>query len=314
MRRQNVHAVFAALLAAFAGLACFPAEPERAVVAPRVAAVRSTFAPLAALDVEFARIPAGRFAMGSPWREEGRNWDESPVHEVTISRPFFIGRTEVTNSQYRPFADAHPEHRPAWTDSQARVPGVEDAYRRLGDAIAAPDRPVVGVSWYDAVAFANWRSVREGFATCFAIHGSDVQPVQNCLGYRLPTEAEWEYAARAGTTTRFPCGDGDECLGAEAWYRDNSRMNTHTVGGKAANPWGVYDMLGNVWEWTSDRLDIYPFHPQIDPSGSRWLKRRVLRGGSWEYPASGCRPANRGYYVPSWRDDTIGFRLARTVP
>jgi formylglycine-generating enzyme required for sulfatase activity len=157
------------------------------------------------------------------------------------------------------------------------------------------DHPVVNVSWNDATAFCDWLSRQEG------------------QEYRLPTEAEWEYACRAGTTTRFSFGDDDTALGESAWYSANSGNQTHPVGEKRPNAFGLYDMHGNIWEWCSDwySADYYRRSPADDPRGSEAAEDRVFRGGSWGVEPRLARTAYRGRGAPEYRCHFLGFRLAR---
>ena len=160
---------------------------------------------------------------------------------------------------------------------------------------AKEDRPVEQVSWDDAQEFLAKLNLMEKIDT-----------------YRLPTEAEWEYACRAGSTTRFCFGDKEEKLGEYAWYGDNSEGKTHPVGQKQPNAWGLYDMHGNVWEWCQDWYGDYPAGPVTDPRGPDAGEYRVLRGGSWDNDTRNLRSAVRNYYYPDYRSDIIGFRVART--
>jgi formylglycine-generating enzyme required for sulfatase activity len=220
--------------------------------------------------VELVFIEGGEFLMGSPPDEEGRRDDETQ-HRVKVS-PFWLARYPVTNEEYGRFLKENPHIKPPrfWGD------------RRFNQA----QQPVVGLTWEDAAAFAKW------------------------TGGRLPTEAEWEYACRAGTTgPRY-----DDDLDAIAWWGKNSGGATHPVGQKKPNAWGLYDMLGNVWEWCADWYGEYPEEPVTDPPGPARGTRRVVRGGSWgnDNP-SGVRGANR-YWLEPWRsDDYLGSRCARGV-
>ncbi|BCJ35882.1 hypothetical protein Athai_33850 [Actinocatenispora thailandica] len=164
-------------------------------------------------------------------------------------------------------------------------------------AVTDPDRPVDGVSWFDAVRFCNAYSARAGLAPVYRFDGDEVTADPGADGYRLPSEAEWEYACRAGSAgPRY--GELDEI----AWYRGNSGGRSHQVGQRAPNAWGLYDLLGNVWEWCADHYD-----PQVYGS------YRVLRGGGWADEHWSCRASVRRRSHPTFRIDDVGFRLARSV-
>ena len=224
-------------------------------------------------------IKEGSFAMGSPSFEVDRSADEGPQTSVTISRGFWMGIYEVTQAQYLDVAGNNPSN-----------------------FTSVANGPVEKVSWNDAVAY------------CVALTTSerDAGRCPATWSYRLPTEAEWEYAARAGSATRFSHGDdpGYTSLTNYAWYKSNSGNTTHPVGQKAPNAWGLFDMYGNVWEWCQDSWDgsaNYPGGGTIDPlvtSGSG----RVIRGGSWSGIAFLCRSALRGNNYPGSADDYGGFR------
>jgi formylglycine-generating enzyme required for sulfatase activity len=230
------------------------------------------------IGMEFVLIPAGEFDMGSPSDEEGRYSGEGPVHQVTIKNPFYIGKYEVTQEQWRAI---------------------------MGDNLSwftgSDNLPVDRVSWRDVQEFIAKLNDKEGVAK-----------------YRLPSEAEWEYACRAGTSTRYSFGDDESGLGDYAWYCDNSHYKTHPVGQKRANPWGLYDMHGNIWEWVQDCLhDRYSGAPT---DGSAWVGDckfigywRHLRGGGWGSDARLCRSAFRNAYDMRVRDCGMGFRLLREV-
>ena len=212
--------------------------------------------------LEMVLIPAGEFDMGSPVLEKGRREDE-PFHRVRISRPFHMGKYEVTQAQWLLVMGENP--------SKFKVMG----------------NPVETVSWEDCQKFL----VKLG------------QLVKD-RKFRLPTEAEWEYACRAGTATRFYFGDNDADLGNYAWFSGNSGSQTRPVGSKRPNPWGLYDMHGNVWEWCADWYGKYEFPVGgvvIDPVGPGGGETRVLRGGSWNYTPDNCRAANRYSYSPDYR-------------
>jgi len=236
-------------------------------------------------------IPAGEFWMGSPDDEEGRYSDEGPQHRVKITRPFQMAAVAVTNAQYAAF---DPGHR--WQPWQ----GVSEEELR--------HHPVVDVSWYQAVSFCRWLS------SCF----------EWARGCRLPTEAEWEYCCRAGTETQYWSGDKESDLARVGWYDKNSGARTHRVGEKAANPWGLYDVHGNVWEWTwsewtgdysehADGRTLYPAEQPEDPAGPPGA-RRVIRGGSYWLEARIARAACRYLWDPWDRYRVQGFRLLLVRP
>jgi formylglycine-generating enzyme required for sulfatase activity len=234
----------------------------------------------------FVLIEPGRFTMGSPRSERGRELNETQ-HEVTLTRGFYMQVTEVTQGQWQRVMGNNPSH----------------------FVICGSDCPVEQVSWLDAVAYANALSRADGYSECYDANGNvpGGGSIYDCAGYRLPTEAEWEYAARAGST-RAQYGALDEI----AWYAGNSGDSTHRVGQLQANAWGLYDMVGNVWEWTHEW-----FGPlcgsDTDPVGSASGTYRGLRGGAWDFNARGLRSAARFTETPSNSSITIGFRLARTA-
>lgn len=223
-------------------------------------------------------IPPGTYRRGSDTSETGRDRDEGPCHEVTLSRGFFLGSHEVTQAQ--------------WTAVMGSNPAV---FKR---SLNARECPVESVSWDDCQRFIA-RINDLGLAS-----GT----------FRLPTEAEWEYAARAGTTTRFPWGHDirEAEIHAHAWANSRSFAITHPVGRKHANAWGLFDMHGNVWEWCSDLYGPYSAGPHTDPAGPTSGRERVFRGGSWyDFPTS-LRSANRHRHLPDGRYTAIGLRLAFT--
>ena len=260
------------LLEASAGSAPDPAPtPPLAPQAQPAHRLTRTFNLPGGMSIEMVWIPPGSFAMGSPESEMGRWDDEGPPHQVTISRGFWLGQYEVTQGQWEAVVGTNPSH-----------------YK-------GNNRPVETVSWEDAQGFAKQLN---GWA------GNSV--------YRLPTEAEWEYAARAGTTTRWSFGDEAGRLGYYAWYSDNnSPLGTREVGLKNPNPWGLYDMHGNVWEWCQDWKGAYSTTRQINPTGPMAGSVRVLRGGFFNDRARGVRSAARHCYAPGYRGYGFGLRLLR---
>ncbi|MBU6162444.1 MAG: SUMF1/EgtB/PvdO family nonheme iron enzyme, partial [Myxococcales bacterium] len=278
-----------------------------------------------ALGFSFALINAGTFTMGSPSGELGRVGDETQ-HTVTLTRRFLMQTTEVTQAQWTSLSGGvNPSCFQSTTVTECSTSNANDS------------GPVERVDWYSAVAFANALSVREGLSACYSLTGcSDAvdgwQDGQHsgctgatfaglsCTGYRLPTESEWEYAARAGTTTATYAGNltsivcDDRTLPPIAWFCGNSGNRTQAVAQKTPNAWGLYDMLGNVWEWTWDWYGTYP-GTVTDPTGPTSGSDRVLRGGSWIiFGAQSARAAIRDLRTPAARGNNSGFRLARSLP
>lgn len=239
------------------------------------------------------RIPAGTFEMGAPVDERGTESGEQPVHRVTISQDFYLGKYEVTQGQWRAVMGSNPSY-----------------FTSCGDTC-----PVEQVSWSDVTGSG-------GFLEKLNQHLSSTgQP--GAGKYRLPSEAEWERAARGGTQTRFSYGDalgcGDRCetcaVHAQSmWWCGNAAGATRPVGQKAANPFGLYDVHGGVWEWVQDWYAPYSSSAQTDPQGPPSGSGRVVRGGSWGSYARYCRSAPRDGDDPvTSRYSDIGFRLARPL-
>ena len=231
-------------------------------------------------------IPKGEFAMGSARGNQNADGDERQ-HAVTITRDYYIGAFEVTQAQFEQVMGRNPSQ-------------FQDATIRGGGA----NHPVERVSWNDAVEFCRRLSER---------------PEERAAGrvYRLPSEAEWEYACRAGSPGDFAFGDDAQQLGDYGWFAANGGGQTNPVGQTKPNAWGLYDMHGNAWEWCGDRYERYSGRPAIDPTGPSQGTDRVYRGGSWNYAASYCRSANRTATGPSfeWFDFlSISFRVAMGVP
>jgi formylglycine-generating enzyme required for sulfatase activity len=231
------------------------------------------------VGMKLVLIPKGTFMMGSPESEEGRQKEETQ-HEVTISKDYYLGVYEVTQAQYEKVMGKNPSY------FQGAKVGNENA-----------DLPVDNVSWDDTVEFCK--------------RLSDL-PEEKKAGrlYRLPTEAEWEYACRAGSKTAYAFDDEEGLLPEYGWFERNSSDRTHTVGLLGPNAWGLYDMHGNVWECCSDRYGDYPKGAVSDPSGPKVGSSRVYRGGSWYDVAASCRSALRFRIAPVVRYYFLGFRLA----
>ena len=227
------------------------------------------------LGMKFVLIPPGEFMMGSPTSEAGREGNEAP-HQVTLTQPFGLSIYEVTQEQYQKVMRTNP----------SRFKG--------------PKNPVEMVSWSDSVEFCVRLSALAGEKAAGYV-------------YRLPTEAEWEYACRAGTATKYSFGDNDAQLANYAWYNLNSRKASHPVGQKRPNPWGLYDMHGNVGEWCNDWYGDYPSGPITDPTGILSGTKRAYRGGCWSYFSVGCRSALRTMNTPDYLLSDHGFRVLRSA-
>jgi len=254
-------------------------------------------------SIELVRINSGTFTMGSPTSEANR-YDDETQHQVTISKGFYMGKYEVTQEQYQAVIGVNPSYfssDPASGEVQAK-------------------RPVENVTWYDAVEFCNKLSERESLTSVYTITGrtpatgypitsATVTVNWNASGYRLPTEAEWEYACRAGTTTAY--NTGNTISDSTGWYSSNSNSRTHEVGKKPPNAWGLYDMHGNVYEWCWDWYGTYASGAQTDPRGADSGSHRVHRGGSWLSFGPVIRSACRVSSNPYGRYYGYGFRLLR---
>ena len=249
-------------------LADEPAKPAEVPVASEKAIENS-------IGMKFVPIPAGTFTMGSPAGEKDRSSDETQ-HQVTLTKSFYMGRTEVTQGQ--------------WKKVMGTEPWKGESLVREGD-----DYPAVYISWDDAVEFCKKLSAKENRV------------------YRLPTEAEWEYACRGGTKTAFSFGDDEGELSKYAWFAFNADSigedYAHQVAQKLPNAFGLHDMHGNVYEWCSDWFSEYPSGPLTDPQGPNTGSSRVLRGGSWYVGPNYVRCAHRYFNTPGHRYYNYGFRL-----
>jgi len=231
------------------------------------------------VKMELVWVPAGSFQMGASDSEQDRFDNEGPVHTVELDG-FWMGKFEVTQEQYEAVMGQNPSY------------------------FKGAKNPVEAVSWNDATDFCRKLTDKVGRASSPASAGRT---------FRLPTEAEWEYACRAGSTTRFCFGDSDGDLGDYAWYDGNSGRQTHPVGEKKPNAWGLYDMHGNVWEWCGDWYADYGAGSSKNPSSPSSGSDRVYRGGGWFYPARSCRSAFRSGDDPGRRNGLQGFLGFRAV-
>ena len=221
--------------------------------------------------LEMVLIAAGEFMMGSPESDGHARGDEKPQHRVRITKPFYLGKYPVTQEQ--------------WNEVMANNPSIADGLQN----------PVDSVSWEDCQKFCdvlNTKPHPEG-------------------KFKLPTEAQWEYACRAGNTTTYSFGNDESELSAHAWYFENSHRQSHPVGGKMPNAWGLYDMHGNVCEWCQDWYDCgyYAHSSTDDPAGPVTGSERAFRGGSWDLPARMCRSACRSDGDPACHNYLLGMRV-----
>jgi formylglycine-generating enzyme required for sulfatase activity len=283
-KASRTTALVCTLLAPLANLGCQRAGPAPAAVAtlPTVATKSG---------VEMVLIPAGSFEMGS---KHGRE-DERPAHKVWIDS-FLMDRQEMTQAVYEKIGQTEALPNPSH--------------------FKGPDLPVEQVTWPQAARFCNARSRFEGLQPCYNEDTGDCNFQAD--GYRLPTEAEWEYACRAGTDADYSFGSETRQLGDFAWFADNASKKTHSVGQKKPNPWGLFDMHGGVAEWCNDVYDkgYYQASPEKNPRGPADGKEYVLRGGSWKSAAEALRSGYRLGESPGFSDaclarDAIGFRCVR---
>ena len=246
-----------------------PADPRMAGLRKKVNELpwpKETTVDLAdGVNMELVLMRQGKFQMGSDKGDD----NEEPVHQVTITKPFYIGKYEVTQEQWQALMGSNPSR---FKDSK---------------------NPVEQVSWDDCHSFME--KLKDKVAGCKFV---------------LPTEAQWEYACRAGSTTEFCFGDAESGLGEYAWFTGNSGSKTHPAGQKKPNAWGLYDMHGNVWEWCADFKGDYPAESVVDPKGPGTGSSRIQRGGSWSNFPRACRSTDRSAYSPGIRDYILGFRVA----
>ena len=239
------------------------------------------------LSAEFIKIKAGIFKMGSPLHEENRGSDEKQ-HKVTLTQNFQIQTTEVTQLQYFLIMGYNPS-------VFKNQDNCADEYIEINGTSLCPNNPVEKVSWDDVKDFLR-----------------KVNKSNDGYIYRLPTEAEWELAARGGSHTAYSFGNNSNQLDQYAWYYDNSEDQTHAVATKLANNYGLYDVHGNVWEWVEDIYGNYSSGSVTNPRGASSGPLRVFRGGGWDSDAYSLRSAIRNYWWPYGPNSDVGFRLVRT--
>jgi formylglycine-generating enzyme required for sulfatase activity len=267
----------------FAGAACQKTvEPDADADQPHIITTRG--------GVEMVFIPAGTFEMGSKNGKE----DAAPIHKISVDS-FLMDRFEVTQAEYEKQGVPNPSH------------------------FKGPDLPVEQITWPQAAYYCNLRSRADGLNPCYDEQTSACDFAAD--GYRLPTEAEWEYACRAGSTTDYAFGNDDSRLAGFAWFADNAGKKTHPVGKKSPNRWGLFDMHGNVAEWCNDVYDpnYYASSPPANPHGPADGKQYVLRGGSWNSAPPVLRSGYRLGEIAGFSDaclarDAIGFRCVSKAP
>ena len=274
------------------------------------------------LGMKFRLIPPGEFLMGSTQEEieealkviapSDKHWQEciksrAQTQTVILTQPIYLGLNEVTQAEYEKVMGQNPSHFASKGMGKEAVAGLETT-----------DHPVEAVSWNDAAEFCAKLSQKEKFKPFYFRAGETITPLDG-TGYRLPSEAEWEFACRAGTTTKYWIGDRDEDLGRAGWFTENCGGRTHAAGELKANPFGLYDIHGNVWEWVQDGWDAtfysqFQEKPAINPSSPYSAgSQGVIRGGDWFGPASYCRSSTRHAYSPTHRYYNLDFRVSLPV-
>ncbi len=236
------------------------------------------------IEPDMILVAGGEFTMGS---EDG-NEDEEPVHGVGVSS-FYLGRTEVSQALWESVMGSNPSE----NKNPAFAAGM--------------------VSWYDAVRFCNMLSKRDGLTPCYSGMGEIVTCDFAANGYRLPTEAEWAFAARGGNASKGYRYAGSNSLDEVGWYHDNCEGTEHAIGLKRSNELGFFDMSGGQWEWCWDWYAEYPKGAQVDPRGPQDGETRIIRGGTWNIGAEGSRVSRRGDWCADCRSFNTGLRLCRTA-
>ncbi|UOO80899.1 formylglycine-generating enzyme family protein [Uruburuella testudinis] len=265
-----------------------PAAPMPSETPPQTAAAPASVY-TNSIGMKFVAVPAGSFLMGSAAADSAAFDVEKPQHRVTLSQPFYIGQYEVTQADWERVMGEGPFAR-SRSNPYYSLPG-------MAARITRPNHPAT-VSWQDAQEFI-----------------AKLNALEQTTRYRLPTEAEWEYAARAGTQSAYSFGNNEADLGRYAWFGENfTGGGSHPVGQKLPNAWGLYDMHGNAWEWVNDWFTPYTAAAQTDPQGAASGSDKTVRGGSWHRTATSWRVAFRKPYPIDYRGISVGFRLAMDAP
>lgn len=249
------------------------------------------------MPTQMVKIEGGKFLMGSKDEDYTADTDEQKQHEVNVGN-FEISKFEVTVWDWKQYVKATKKKMPTapkwgWIDTN----------------------PMNNITWNEAITYCNWLSKKEGLTPAYKMNGPLVVCNFDANGYRLPTEAEWEYAAKGGKLSKSFKYSGSNTLDEIAWHKANSNGTPHTVGTKLPNELGIYDMTGNVWEWCWDwyNKDYYKIEKNENPKGPEMGDKRTVRGGSWDSSPNFARPSNRISTYPSKTHEFYGFRLVKTV-
>ncbi|SFA71068.1 Formylglycine-generating enzyme, required for sulfatase activity, contains SUMF1/FGE domain [Flavobacterium swingsii] len=249
------------------------------------------------LVIQMVKVEGGKFLMGSPDENKIAENDEQKQHEVTVGN-FEINKLEVSVWEWKQYCKKTKKKMPA-----KQVWGINDNY------------PITNITWNEAIAYCNWLSKQDGYKPAYTVVGPNIICDFTANGYRLPTEAEWEYAAKGGKKSKNNIFSGSNISNDIAWQQNNSDKKPHAVGTKLANELGIYDMSGNVWEWCYDwyNKDYYKSEDGNNPTGPIRGEKKSVRGGSWDSKESYLRTSNRISTTPNRTYEFYGFRLARTA-